>query len=131
MKTIDNYTLGDLVKEVKKRFGSIHNFNRLTGRKKHALYNIENRGLSQKRIDLHRTSIYNDIIEYEPKTLVLESMHRSWIYYEIHKKYGTILKFSKANPEFDNIYISRIINGHRTKITMKTRRLLKVLNIEI
>jgi hypothetical protein len=131
MKTIDNYTLGDLVKEVKKRFGSIHNFNRLTGRKPHALYNIENRGLSQKRIDLHRTSIYNDIVEHEPKMLALDVSYRGLIYLEIYRRYKTVLKFSEANPEFDNIYISRIINGHRTKITMKTRKLLKTLNIDI
>ena len=129
LKPIDQYNQITILKEVKERFGSINNFNKITGRQPTDLYyyTYHKRSAVKQTIE----SIYGDIEMFQPKRLYLDDLDRSEIRQMIVEKYDTITAFSDDNPEFSTFWVSRIVNGNLSRITGKVKRLLETLEIEL
>lgn len=49
----------------------------------------------------------------------------------IARDYTSIRAFCQAYPEFSNVFVSRVTNGHTGKITPKIRELAAALNVEL
>ena len=132
LKPIDQYNQITILKEVKERFGSINNFNKITGRQPTDLYYLKNYTY-HKRSAVKQTieSIYGDIEMFQPKRLYLDDLDRSEIRQMIVEKYDTITAFSDDNSEFSTFWVSRIVNGNLSRITGKVKRLLETLEIEL
>ncbi len=69
----------------------------------------------------------NSIIEGEE----LNDQHRESLRKGIYAKYRNISEFCNKNPEFINNWISKLLHGDIRKITPKTKKLAKILNVEL
>ncbi len=69
----------------------------------------------------------NNIIEGEE----LNDQHRESLRKGIYANYRNISDFCGKNPEYINNWISKLIHGDIRKITPKTKKLAKLLNVKL
>ena len=110
LKPIDQYDQISILKEVKERFGSISNFNKITRRCPTDLYYLQHYVFTKQSTKKYVIeSVYKDIIEYEPKRLYLDHIDCHIIRNTIKAGYETVKAFSDDHPEFSTFWVSTVI----------------------
>jgi predicted nucleotidyltransferase component of viral defense system len=134
MKNQFNKLSNDQIKKsIQDKFGSLARFCRLSNndlydlnkllRLKKTPENIK----KLKEIYLQSKTIKDSIIADEELTTEQIELIRKGIY----QKSRNIIKFCEDNPAFLNTWISKLLHGEIRKITPKTKRLAKILKVEL
>lgn len=113
---------------IKKKFGTMSRFCRLAGYDRYELQKV----LSLKNSGMELAKIYDKAVKTKDTfggNEITDEL-RNGLTEAINKKFGSVLAFCEAYPQFKAATIYQILDGKRKNITGIVQRMMEILNVK-